>query len=141
IQGFTEIPNSYNSSGRALNAPAELLAAGPGFSRRLLAAGEPDELGDYAPELHRECGRFVAGLRKIDWIIGVQGPAEEFVKATIAAGHPADRAKFFQNSAEAAEFLAKFIQSGDLLLLKGSRGVKMEKILEAIDAHHERNDR
>jgi UDP-N-acetylmuramoyl-tripeptide--D-alanyl-D-alanine ligase len=99
------------------------------------------ELGDSAPELHRECGRFVAGLRKIDWIIGVQGPAEEFVKAAIAAGHPAAHAKCFQNSAEAAEFLAKFIQSGDLLLLKGSRGVKMEKILEAIDAHHERNER
>jgi UDP-N-acetylmuramoyl-tripeptide--D-alanyl-D-alanine ligase len=137
-EGFTVINDSYNSSPTALNALAELLAATPGFSRRLLAAGEMRELGDSAPELHRECGRFVAGLRKIDWIIGVQGPAEEFVKATIAAGHPADRAKFFQNSAEAAEFLAKFIHSGDLLLLKGSRGVKMEKILEGIDARHGR---
>jgi len=140
-EGFTVINDSYNSSPTALNALAELLAATPGFSRRLLAAGEMRELGDSAPELHRECGRFVAGLRKIDWIIGVQGPAEEFVKAAIAAGHPAAHAKCFQNSAEAAEFLAKFIQSGDLLLLKGSRGVKMEKILEAIDAHHERNER
>src|ERR1700685_3939535 len=92
-EGFTVINDSYNSSPTALNALAELLAATPGFSRRLLAAGEMRELGDSAPELHRECGRFVAGLRKIDWIIGVQGPAEEFVKAAIAAGHPADRAK------------------------------------------------
>jgi hypothetical protein len=60
------------------------------------------------------------------------------VKAAVAAGHPADRAKFFQNSTEAGEFLAGFIKPGDLLLLKGSRGVKMEKILEAIDAGHER---
>ena len=137
-EGFTVINDSYNSSPTALNALAELLAATPGFSRRILAAGEMRELGESAPELHRECGRHVAGLRKIDWIIGVQGPAEEFVKAAVAAGHPADYAKFFQNSAEAAEFLAKFIQSGDLLLLKGSRGVKMEKILEAIDARHGR---
>ena len=140
-EGFTVINDSYNSSPTALNALAELLAATPGFARRILAAGEMRELGDSAPQLHRECGHHVAGLRKIDWIIGVQGPAEEFVKAAVAAGHPADHAKYFQNSAEAAEFLAKFIRSGDLLLLKGSRGVKMEKILEVIDAHHERNER
>jgi UDP-N-acetylmuramoyl-tripeptide--D-alanyl-D-alanine ligase len=137
-EGFTVINDSYNSSPTALNALAELLAATPGFSRRILAAGEMRELGESAPELHRECGRHVAGLRKIDWIIGVQGPAEEFVKAAVAAGHPADRAKCFHNSTEAAEFLAKFIQPHDLLLLKGSRGVKMEKILEAIDANHAR---
>ena len=71
----------------------------------------------------------------------MQGPAEEFVKAAVAAGHPAERAKFFRNSAEAGEFLATFIQPDDLLLLKGSRGVKMEKILEAIDARLERQAR
>jgi UDP-N-acetylmuramoyl-tripeptide--D-alanyl-D-alanine ligase len=138
-EGFTVINDSYNSSPTALNALAELLAATPGFARRILAAGEMRELGDSAPELHRECGRFVAGLRKIDWLIGVQGPAEDFVKAAVAAGHPADRAKYFQNSAEAAEFLTSFIRPDDLLLLKGSRGVKMEKILEAIDAGHTRS--
>src|ERR1700722_10025650 len=137
-EGFTVINDSYNSSPTALNALAELLAATPGFTRRILAAGEMRELGDSAPELHRECGRHVADLRKIDWIVGVQGPAEEFVRAAVAAGHPADRAKFFQNSAEAGDFLAHFIQPNDLLLLKGSRGVKMEKILEAIDAGHAR---
>jgi UDP-N-acetylmuramoyl-tripeptide--D-alanyl-D-alanine ligase len=137
-EGFTVINDSYNSSPTALNALAELLAATPGFTRRILAAGEMRELGDSAPGLHRECGRRVAALRKIDWIIGVQGPAEEFVRAAIAAGHPAERAKFFQNSVEAGEFLAGFIKPDDLLLLKGSRGVKMEKILEAIDAGHAR---
>jgi UDP-N-acetylmuramoyl-tripeptide--D-alanyl-D-alanine ligase len=138
-EGFTVINDSYNSSPTALNALAELLAATPGFSRRILAAGEMRELGESAPKLHRECGRHVAGLRKIDWIIGVQGPAEEFVKAAVASGHPADRAKYFQNSEEAGEFLAGFIRPDDLLLLKGSRGVKMEKILEAIDAGHARS--
>jgi UDP-N-acetylmuramoyl-tripeptide--D-alanyl-D-alanine ligase len=137
-EGFTVINDSYNSSPTALNALAELLAATPGFARRILAAGEMRELGDSAPELHRECGRQVAALRQIDWIVGVQGPAEEFVRAAVAAGHPQERAKFFQNSAEAGEFLAGFIKPDDLLLLKGSRGVKMEKILEAIDAGHAR---
>jgi UDP-N-acetylmuramoyl-tripeptide--D-alanyl-D-alanine ligase len=136
--GFTVINDSYNSSPTALNALADLLAATPGFTRRILAAGEMRELGESAPELHRECGRHVADLRKIDWIIGVQGAAEEFVRAVIGAGHPAERTKFFKNSDEAAEFLPAFMKSGDLLLLKGSRGVKMEKILDAIDAGHAR---
>ena len=139
-EGFTVINDSYNSSPTALNALAELLAATPGFARRILAAGEMRELGETAPELHRECGRFVAGLRKIDWIIGVQGPAEEFVRAAVAAGHPQEHTKFFPNSAEAGEFLAQFIKPNDLLLLKGSRGVKMEKILETLDAGHARTE-
>jgi UDP-N-acetylmuramoyl-tripeptide--D-alanyl-D-alanine ligase len=138
-EGFTVINDSYNSSPTALNALAELLAATPGFTRRILAAGEMRELGESAPDLHRECGRFVAGLRKIDWIIGVQGSAEKFVRAAVAAGHPQERAKFFKNSAEAGEFLASFMQPHDLLLLKGSRGVKMEKILETIDAGRTRS--
>ena len=94
------------------------------------------ELGDSAPELHRECGREVAGLGKIDWIFGVQGNAAEFLAAAIDAGHPEERTQFFENSAEAAKFLAGFVERGDLLLLKGSRGVKMERILEAIEARH-----
>ena len=77
-------------------------------------------------------------MKTIDWIIGVQGEAAEFVAAAIDAGHPEERAKFFKNSAEAADFVAGFIQRDDLLLLKGSRGVKMEKILEAIEATHKR---
>jgi UDP-N-acetylmuramoyl-tripeptide--D-alanyl-D-alanine ligase len=103
-----------------------------------LAAGEMLELGGSSPDLHRECGRFAASLKKIDWIIGVQGEAAEFVHAAVEAGHPKERAKFFKNSAEAADCLADLIARDDLLLLKGSRGVKMEKILEAIEAGHAR---
>jgi UDP-N-acetylmuramoyl-tripeptide--D-alanyl-D-alanine ligase len=136
--GFTVINDSYNSSPSALNAMTELLASTPGHRRRILAAGEMLELGDSSPDLHRECGRAAARLRKIDWIFGVRGHAAEFVRAAVDAGHPAEQAQFFEDSEEAARFLAKFVTRGDLLLLKGSRGVKMEKILEAIDAGHRR---
>ena len=131
--GFTVINDSYNSSPTALDALAELLAATPGYRRRILAAGEMLELGASAPELHRECGRHAAALEKIDWIIGVQGNAAELVRAAIEAGHSKERARFFENSSEAAKFISGFIERGDLLLLKGSRGVRMEKILEAIE--------
>jgi UDP-N-acetylmuramoyl-tripeptide--D-alanyl-D-alanine ligase len=136
--GFTVINDSYNSSPSALNALAELLASTPGYRRRILAVGEMLELGDSSAELHRESGRAAADLGRIDWILGVRGFARDFVQAAIDAGHPADRAKLFENSEEAAQFVKKFIARGDLLLLKGSRGVKMEKILEGIDAEHRR---
>jgi UDP-N-acetylmuramoyl-tripeptide--D-alanyl-D-alanine ligase len=136
--GFTVINDSYNSSPSALNAMTELLASTPRHRRRILAAGEMLELGDSSADLHRECGRAAARLRKIDWIFGVRGYAAEFVRAAVDGGHPAERAQFFEDSEEAGRFLAKFVTRGDLLLLKGSRGVTMEKILEAIDAGHRR---
>jgi UDP-N-acetylmuramoyl-tripeptide--D-alanyl-D-alanine ligase len=136
--GLTVINDSYNSSPTALNALAELLAATPGYRRRILAAGEMLELGTSSAELHRECGKLAGSLAGIDWIVGVRGHAAELVRAAIDAGHAPDRAKFFENSDDAAKFLAEFVAGGDLLLLKGSRGVKMEKVLDAIDARHKR---
>ncbi|HXN98384.1 MAG TPA: UDP-N-acetylmuramoyl-tripeptide--D-alanyl-D-alanine ligase [Candidatus Acidoferrales bacterium] len=136
--GLTVINDSYNSSPTALNALAELLEATPGYRRRILAAGEMLELGTSSAELHRECGKLAGSLKGIDWIVGVRGDAAELVHASIDAGHAQERAKFFENSDEAARFLAEFVTGGDLLLLKGSRGVKMEKVLDAIDARHKR---
>ncbi|HXW55232.1 MAG TPA: UDP-N-acetylmuramoyl-tripeptide--D-alanyl-D-alanine ligase [Candidatus Cybelea sp.] len=135
--GFSLINDSYNSSPAALTALMELLAATPGYRRRILAAGEMLELGPRSPELHRECGRAAANLG-MDWIFGVQGQAAEFLRAAIDAGHPAGRARYFASSEEAAEFLKTFLSRGDLLLLKGSRGVRMERILEALDTEHHR---
>jgi len=97
------------------------------------------ELGPSSPELHRECGASIAQLKNIDWIVGVTGDAVQFVEAAIRAGHAPANAKFFADSEDAGKFFADFIQPGDLVLLKGSRGVKMEKILEAIDAGHARH--
>ena len=135
---FTVINDTYNSSPTALNALVALLAATPGYRRRILATGEMRELGASSAELHRECGRESAEIGGIDWMFGVQGDAADFIDAAIAAGYPRERTRFFENSLEAGEFLKGFVQTGDLVLLKGSRGVKMEKILEAIDAEHSR---
>jgi UDP-N-acetylmuramoyl-tripeptide--D-alanyl-D-alanine ligase len=134
--GAALINDSYNSSPAALQAMTELLAATPNFRRRILAAGEMRELGTASPELHRAAGQFAAKTAKIDWVIGVSGDAAQIVEGAVAAGLPRERAKFFARAQEAAGFLADFIASGDLLLVKGSRGVKMEQIVEALIARH-----
>jgi UDP-N-acetylmuramoyl-tripeptide--D-alanyl-D-alanine ligase len=129
------INDSYNSNPVALEAMIEILAGTPGYRRRILAAGEMLELGADSPRLHREAGR-IAGARKLDWVIAVQGHAEQLAAGATAAGVPASHAKFFANSAEAAAFIAALIEPGDLLLVKGSRGVKMERVVEALRAKY-----
>jgi UDP-N-acetylmuramoyl-tripeptide--D-alanyl-D-alanine ligase len=136
--GFTVINDCYNSNPVALAAMVELLASTPAAGRHLLAAGEMLELGAASAELHREAGRAAAANGKLDWIIGVQGDAESFVRGAVEAGQPAARAKFFAASAEAGAFLENLIERGDVLLVKGSRGVRMERIVEALDSRFAR---
>jgi UDP-N-acetylmuramoyl-tripeptide--D-alanyl-D-alanine ligase len=130
------INDSYNSSPAALHAMIAVLAATPDYRRRILAAGEMRELGATSPELHREAGAFAAKTGKIDWVIGVAGDGAQIVEGAVAAGLPRARTKFFGSSEEAAKFLLDFVAPGDLLLVKGSRGVKMERVVEGLVAKH-----
>jgi UDP-N-acetylmuramoyl-tripeptide--D-alanyl-D-alanine ligase len=134
--GAALINDSYNSSPAALQAMTELLAATPNFRRRILAAGEMRELGAASMELHREAGQFAANTGRIDWVIGVAGHAGQIVEGAVAAGLSRARSRFFETPQEAAEFLAGLIGDGDLLLVKGSRGVKMEQIVDTLIARH-----
>src|SRR5208337_579841 len=130
--GFALINDSYNSSPAALQAMIALLGATPGFQRRILAAGEMRELGPSSAQLHREGGTFVANTGKVDFVIGVQGDAAQIVEGAVAAGLPRERSKFFASPMDAANFLVGFVKPGDVLLVKGSRSVKMERIVEAL---------
>jgi UDP-N-acetylmuramoyl-tripeptide--D-alanyl-D-alanine ligase len=134
--GAALINDSYNSSPAALHAMINVLAATPNYRRRILAAGEMRELGTTSPQLHREAGKFAADTGKMDWVIGVEGDAAQIVEGAIAAGVPRAQTKVFASSEEAAKFLADFVAPGDLLLVKGSRGVKMERIVESLLAIH-----
>jgi UDP-N-acetylmuramoyl-tripeptide--D-alanyl-D-alanine ligase len=134
--GAALINDSYNSSPAALHAMIKVLAATPEYRRRILAAGEMRELGASSPQLHREAGSFAAKTGKIDWIVGVEGDAAQIVEGAVAGGLSKAQTKFFASSEQAAEFLSDLVEPGDLLLVKGSRGVKMERIVEALLARH-----
>jgi UDP-N-acetylmuramoyl-tripeptide--D-alanyl-D-alanine ligase len=134
--GAALINDSYNSSPAALHAMIKVLAATPEYRRRILAAGEMRELGASSPQLHREAGNFAAKTGNIDWIVGVEGDAAQIVEGAVAGGLPKAQTKFFPSSEQAAEFLSDLVEPGDLLLVKGSRGVKMERIVEALLARY-----
>jgi UDP-N-acetylmuramoyl-tripeptide--D-alanyl-D-alanine ligase len=151
--GFALINDSYNSNPVALAAMIDLLActgvaqAGAAhkgaqeraktgkFRRRILVAGEMLELGPESANLHRQAGRYAASQR-IDCIVAVQGDAVQIANGAIEAGMPASQAHFFADSSTAAAFVAELVQPEDLLLVKGSRGVKMERIVEGLRAKY-----
>ncbi len=132
--GLTVINDCYNSNPLALASMVESLVSMPGAQRRILVAGEMLELGETSHELHRQAGRQAAATGKLDWIVGVQGHAAELVRGAVEVGHPEACARFFPSAQEAAKFLTELVGPGDLVLVKGSRGVKMERIVEVLTA-------
>ncbi len=135
-EGFTVINDSYNSNPVALDAMVALLASHPEARRRILLAGEMLELGPRSAELHHDAGLRAGVTGRLDWIIGVQGDAAQLVRGAIEGGQPDARAEFFANSSDAAKAIADLVAPGDVLLVKGSRGVKMERIVEALQARY-----
>jgi UDP-N-acetylmuramoyl-tripeptide--D-alanyl-D-alanine ligase len=106
-------------------AAVDTLAAMPA-RRRIAVAGEMLELGSTGEQLHCECGRYMA-QKKLDFLLGVRGLAKPMVDA---AGEAGLKAEFVATPEEAGEWLARETQEGDVVLLKASRGVKLEKALE-----------
>ena len=129
LGNITVINDCYNSNPKALNAMVDALAAMPA-KRRIVIAGEMLELGPAGEEMHRTAGEHAAG-KKIDVVIGVRGLAQALVEG---AGKSGARAEFVVTPEEAGEWLAREGRDGDVVLLKASRGVKLEKALETFKA-------
>ncbi|HEU4388229.1 MAG TPA: UDP-N-acetylmuramoyl-tripeptide--D-alanyl-D-alanine ligase [Blastocatellia bacterium] len=127
--GATLIDDSYNSNPRALAEMVDTLCAGGG--RHVVVAGEMLELGESGPQLHRDSGRAMAG-KSVQLIVGVRGLGREIVDGAIDAGFDRDAAIYCDTPAEAAELLGKRLAAGDAVLVKGSRGVKMETVVELL---------
>ncbi|HTW58200.1 MAG TPA: UDP-N-acetylmuramoyl-tripeptide--D-alanyl-D-alanine ligase [Terriglobales bacterium] len=125
LGNITVVNDCYNSNPKALNAMVDALAA-MSAKRRIVVAGEMLELGPAGEEMHRDAGKHVAE-RKIDFLIGVRGLARAMVEGARKAG---TQAEFVTTPEEAGEWLAREARDGDVVLLKASRGVKLEKALE-----------
>jgi UDP-N-acetylmuramoyl-tripeptide--D-alanyl-D-alanine ligase len=129
VGGATVINDCYNSNPKALDSMVDALVAmaAPAGGSRIVVAGEMLELGPTADDLHRRCGRHLAELG-VDVLIGVRGAARHMVDAARQGG---TRAEYLETPEEAGEWLAREVRPGDLVLLKASRGVRLERALEA----------
>jgi UDP-N-acetylmuramoyl-tripeptide--D-alanyl-D-alanine ligase len=124
LNGATIINDCYNSNPRALEAMIDTLASMKA-ERRILVVGEMLELGPTAEALHRQCGKHAAD-KKIDMVIGVRGMARALAEAACGSG---TQAQFVETPEQAGEWLARNVRPGDAVLLKASRGVKLERAL------------
>ncbi|MGB7822536.1 MAG: UDP-N-acetylmuramoyl-tripeptide--D-alanyl-D-alanine ligase [Candidatus Sulfotelmatobacter sp.] len=135
LGNITVINDCYNSNPKALEAMVDALAA-MRAKRRIVVAGEMLELGPAGEEMHRQAGQHVAD-KKIDVLLGVRGLARSMVEGARQAG---TRSEFVASPEEAGEWLAREARDGDVVLLKASRGVKLEKALEAWKARRDGNN-
>jgi len=132
-EGFSVIDDSYNSNPRALSEMIRFVGRVQGFQRKILVAGEMLELGPEGAELHRECGR-EAARAGLALVVAVQGQAKEILEGARAAKMDLARLKFVRDAVQAGELLARTVKQGDVVLVKGSRGVRLEQAINTLRA-------
>lgn len=135
--GFTIINDSYNSNPDALMSMVETLVDGAGTRRKIVIAGEMLELGPDAQRLHSETGERIA-QKGVDILIGVRGYARDLVDGAKNA-RLAD-VRFAVDSDAAGEMLVEIVAEGDVILVKGSRGVRTERVIEKLLTKFELED-
>jgi UDP-N-acetylmuramoyl-tripeptide--D-alanyl-D-alanine ligase len=131
IAGATILNDSYNSNPEALRSMIRTLAARPTAGRRILVAGEMLELGEHGTALHIACGR-AAAEAGLDLVVAVQGNAEHLATAACAGGVAA---VFLRDADAAGQWLVENLRPGDVVLVKGSRGVHLEQAIENLSRH------
>ena len=127
IAGATILNDSYNSNPEALRSMIGHWPARPA-RRRILVAGEMLELGEHGPLLHTGCGE-AAAEAGLDLVVGVQGNARHLAAAACAGGVAS---LFLPDAAAAGRWLLHNLAPGDVVLVKGSRGVHLERAIETI---------
>ena len=130
--GVRLVDDSYNASPAATAAMLAALAATPAPGRRIAVLGEMLELGESAPALHEAAGRAAAAAR-IDLLVAVGGPdADGLIDGARAGGMRADQLYRYAGSAAAAEAVAALVATGDLVLVKGSRGTRTDLVADRL---------
>jgi UDP-N-acetylmuramoyl-tripeptide--D-alanyl-D-alanine ligase len=132
--GVTLIDDSYNSSPTALRQALDVVARESRATRKVAVLGEMLELGDRSASLHEACGRVAAqaGLRLL-FTVGGQ-PVRALADGAVSAGMSASAVAHFERSESAAVVATSALRAGDLVLVKGSRGIRTDVVVERIMA-------
>lgn len=132
LDGITVLNDAYNANPNSMRAAIETIAALPSGGRHIAVLGEMRELGRSSERYHREIGAFAATDGKLDLLACVGAGGAIIADAAIAAGFPAERVYRFIDAIEAAAQLPEMLNEGDLVLLKASRGVRLEQVASGI---------
>ena len=127
--GAEILDDSYNSNPAAMERAIESLQAASPRGRRVLVSGDMLELGPYEVQAHARLGRQVAEAG-IDLFVAVGPLSRRAADSARAAG--ARDVKHVPDSEAAADLVTSAVQPGDLILVKGSRGMRMERVVQAL---------
>jgi UDP-N-acetylmuramoyl-tripeptide--D-alanyl-D-alanine ligase len=132
--GVTVVDDSYNSSPSALARALDVVRDEPHAMRKIAVLGEMLELGDHSARLHSESGR-LAAMSAINLLYAIGGSAAQaLAAAAVDAGMSADAVIYVASSEEAAPLVAAAVRRGDLVLVKGSRGIRTDVIVDRLVA-------
>lgn len=132
-QELTVINDAYNASPDSMVSALEVLREVGGKRRRIAILGDMYELGQHSVQCHLEVGKKTEAIQPT-YLITVGELAKHIAKGAIRAGLSEGSTRSFQSNQEALSHLKKIINPGDVVLIKGSRGVKMEEIITGLSA-------
>jgi UDP-N-acetylmuramoyl-tripeptide--D-alanyl-D-alanine ligase len=134
LGGVNLLNDAYNANPASMRAALETLCALPASGRRVAVLGDMRELGVWTERFHREIGATAARCR-LDKLVCVGDSAALIGQAAQAAGMNGDLVSFHGDANAAASDLAGWVRSGDLVLLKGSRAIGLEKVAEKLSTN------
>jgi len=131
VNGITIIDDSYNANPVSMKAALEELTSRADAQRRVLVCGDMNELGDHSDKYHRELGRMVAASN-IDLLFAVGESAALTARAALEAGMGWSNVQRIVGSKRLARLIKSMIHNGDVILVKGSRAMEMEKVVASL---------
>jgi UDP-N-acetylmuramoyl-tripeptide--D-alanyl-D-alanine ligase len=130
--GVTLVDDSYNSSPSALERALETIKVARGSARKIAVLGEMLELGAHASRLHAQAGQ-IAAESGLDLLVAIGGEAAQSLAfAATHAGMPPNAVVYVPTSGEAADIVARKVRAGDLVLVKGSRGIRTDFVVDRL---------
>jgi UDP-N-acetylmuramoyl-tripeptide--D-alanyl-D-alanine ligase len=129
--GITLINDAYNANPYSMELALETLAEARGKGRAIAVLGDMLELGSFTKEAHEQVGKKVGEL-SIDFLLALGEEASTVIQSAVRRGFPMKSARRVESHSEALSLLREMIQDGDWVLIKGSRRMAMEKIVEGL---------
>ena len=129
--GICVINDCYNANPGSVRAALDVLTSIEAAGRRIAVLGDMLELGEQGPRLHAEIGQ-IAARQSIDQLAVLGSLGVHTVAGAIAAGFDAERVLHFEDKASLGDFMESMAEPGDLILVKGSRGIELEEIVDRV---------
>ena len=130
----TIINDTYNASPTAMRAALELLRNFEAPGRRIVVCGDMRELGEHSDEFHRRLGDEVVTLCGADLLVACGQHAQEVADGARQAGMSPTRVMACRSPEETISLLDQALAPGDVVLVKGSRALAMERLVSALEA-------